>query len=81
MYTKPVNCTGVHKTSLLCKCTQGLDSDRHFNINNERNLHGWTITMKRMYLDGTLHGLYTLCTSVHSESASIINWRKLKVYI
>ena len=41
----------IHKNSLLRKCTQGLDSDRYFNINNKdnvhirtlpRNVHAWT---------------------------------------
>ena len=33
----------IHKNSLLRKCTQGLDSDRYFNINNKDNVHSRTL--------------------------------------
>ena len=44
VYTKPVFYTSVDKTRKQCKCTNRLDRDRHFNINNERNLQGRNIT-------------------------------------
>ena len=39
MYTKPVDCTSVNKTSLL--------------VINERNVHTWT-EHQGIYMDGTL---------------------------
>ena len=44
VYKKRVYYTSVHKTSLLCKCKKGLNSDRHFNIFDKRNVRGKNIT-------------------------------------
>ena len=57
VYTKPVNCTSVHKTSLVYMCTQNQLTVQVYTklvdctsvhktsllVNNERNVHGQNI--------------------------------------
>ena len=48
VYTKPVYCTSVHKTSSLCKCTQN-----QFTVQVYTKPVYWLI-VKRMYMDRTI---------------------------
>ena len=48
VYTKPVYCTSVHKTSSLCKCTQN-----QFTVQVYTKPVYWLI-MKGMYIDRTI---------------------------
>ena len=75
VYTKPVYCTSVHKTSLLVK--------------NERNVHGQNITKECTWTEhykGTsvtklvslqLYTKPVYCTSVHKTSLLVNNERNV----